>query len=809
MKISEHIYIPILIFVSVLVAGSLGIVYVTGQDSEKLGIKTQVTAEQVGIRLHDFLTTRITRLDIFRERMEQKPALTEAEFRTTALRIQHEYPGFQAVNWIDENGIIQWVTPLSNNLPAVGIDLVKKADKGAAKVFSRALLYQIDTASPLIKLVQGGNGFATYLPIVVDDKISGFVNGVFQIEELVSQCFHSSIRDFNYEVILSGQRVYLRGEPENFENPTAVGRHNFTVLGQSWELQIVPGSSEDATALLMHVLTLVVTFLIASLLAGFTLYRMRSNAELKKIHKKIEHSEAKFRTIFDKSPAGLIRYSPKAEMTDWNLEAASLFGLEFPPQKRRSLYNMEEMKPILSAVKETLLGNHAAYQGSLELQGKTIEVDANFETLIEGEDQIQGGIILLRDVTEQNKTLRGKEVMYEIGELVNKIKDLPLLFEAIQHSLSTILDTRNIYVALYNADADEFSYSFYKDEFDLPPPKPVKGEKGISAYVIRSGQPILLTKENFYTMNKEGKIDLLGTPSEQWLGCPLIVEDKPIGIIAVQSYSKDVVYDESDLEMLTFVSDQIALTIKINIEDEKLRESEVKHRELSNQLSDSNNIKALLLDILSHDLKNPAGVISGVAHLLTLDDDVSNEVQLIKDSSDVLLKVLDNTTSLARLTLGENISMYDLDISQVAQEVADEFKPSFEAHGKPLTINIEPGIKCEANLIISEVFRNYLSNALKYAPEEKPVEVSMQTYSDHIVFNVIDIGNTIIGSNQDSIFERSVQLENGKKRGSGLGLAIVRRIAEAHGSKVGVRPNEPTGNIFYLKIPLILGHKEH
>ncbi|MBT4360788.1 MAG: hypothetical protein HOD11_07445, partial [Candidatus Marinimicrobia bacterium] len=383
MKLSEHIYIPILIFVSVLVAGSLGIVYVTGQDSEKLGIKTQVTAEQVGIRLHDFLTTRITRLDIFRERMEQKPALTETEFRTTALRIQHEYPGFQAVNWIDENGIIQWVTPLSNNLPAVGIDLVKKADKGAAKVFSRALLYQIDTASPLIKLVQGGNGFATYLPIVVDDKISGFVNGVFQIEELVSQCFHSSIRDFNYEVILSGQRVYLRGEPENFENPTAVGRHNFTMLGQSWELQLVPGSSEDATALMMHVLTLVVTFLIASLLAGFTLYRMRSNAELAKILKRVEHSEAKFRTIFDKSPACLIRYSPKAEMTDWNLEAASLFGLEFPPQKRRSLYNMGEMKPIISAVKETLLGNHAAYQGSLELQGKTIEVDANFETLIE------------------------------------------------------------------------------------------------------------------------------------------------------------------------------------------------------------------------------------------------------------------------------------------------------------------------------------------------------------------------------------------------------------------------------------------
>ena len=807
MKLAQHIYIPILIFVTVLVGGRLGISYVSDQESEKLEIKTQVTAEQVGIRLHDFLNTRITRLDIFRKRLEQKPFLSEAEFRTTALRIQHELPGFQAVNWIDKNGIIQWVTPLAPNIPVVGVDLVQKAAKDAAEVFTRSLQYQIDTASPLIMLVQGGMGFATYLPIVVDDQISGFVNGVFRIEELISQCFNNSIKDFNYEVILSGERVYLRGESKNFENPRTIGRHNFTMLGQSWELQIVPGSSIDDTTGFMWVLSMVIAFFLATLLAGLALIRIKSNAELAKAHKEIENSEAKFRTIFDKSPACLLRYSPSAVITDWNLEAASLFGLEFPPSNHRSIYDIEEMKPMIHAIEETFAGEHSSYLGSLEIRGKKIEVDANFETLVSGDDQIQGGIVLLKDVTEQNKTMRAKGVMYEIGELANKLKDLPLLFQAIQNTLSRILDTRNFYVALYNEESDEFSYPYYNDEFDSPPPEPVKAERGISAFVIKSGRPILLTKEELYTMNKEGKIDLLGTPSEQWLGCPLIVEDRPIGIMAVQSYTKDVVYDNSDMEMLNFVSDQVALTIKINIEDEKLRESEAMHRELSKQLSDSNNIKALLLDVISHDLKNPAGVISGIADILTMGEEVSDELQLIKDSSDVLLKVLDNTTALARISLGESINMTDVNLSQLLNEVIDEYKPSFKGEGSQLQISVESNIVQTANPIIAEVFRNYLSNVLKYAPAGEPVEVSLKKDSERIEFCVSDVGITIADKDQDSIFKRSIQLANGKMKGSGLGLAIVKRIAEVHGAEVGVRPNQPTGNIFYLEMPLQLTEK--
>ncbi len=801
MKLNKQILIPLSMFFTVLALGWIVQNYISDQDAQVLDIKTQITAEQVGIRLHEYLNTRLTRLDFFRERMENIPALTESEFRSKALLIQHELPGFQAINWIDAQGVIQWVTPQSANLPVVGVDLRKIGAKEAAEAFSRALLYRIDTATEPIELIQGGNGLAIYLPINIGNDVLGFINGVFRLEELISQCFGNTVRDFNYEVILSGQHVFLRGEAKNFEQPTVVGRHNFNFLGQPWELQVVPGSKDGQTSELMRKLSFVVILLIALLMAIITRSKSLSNAKLAKAYRTVEESEIKFRTIFDNSPACLLRFNQQGVFTDWNREAASIFGFEFPPEKEHNVFDLEGMEPLVPAIRKALNGKVSGYTGFIEIHEKKLEVDAVIEALVSSEDTIQGGIILLKDVTQENETARAKEVMYEIGDMSNRINDLPELFKAIQEGLSSVLDTRNFYVALFDQESGEFSYPYYVDEFDTPPPEPSKNERGLSAYVLKNGVPIILNKEEILALNNDGKIDLLGTPSEQWLGSPLVVEGNSIGVIAVQSYSKDVVFDGNDMGMMNFVSDQIAVTIKIKIEDKKLRQSEIMHRELSTKLSDSNNIKALLLDIITHDLKNPAGVISSVAEMLVMEDDVSEEILLIKDSSDALLKVIDNTTSLARITLGEKIAMKQMDLSQMARSISEEFNSTFQGQNKPLEINIEPDLICEANPVIAEVFRNYLSNALKYAPDNKKVIFSLEDDGDKIGFFVADLGHTIEGEDQTAIFGRSVQLANGKSRGSGLGLAIVKRIAEVHDASVGVYANEPSGNIFYMKLP--------
>jgi len=106
----------------------------------------------------------------------------------------------------------------------------------------------------------------------------------------------------------------------------------------------------------------------------------------------------------------------------------------------------------------------------------------------------------------------------------------------------------------------------------------------------------------------------------------------------------------------------------------------------------------------------------------------------------------------------------------------------------------------KANPIIGEVFRNYISNAIKYAKNGKKILLEAIIEDGYVVANVKDFGKTIEKKNRENIFIRNVQL--GKTQGRGLGLAIVKRIAEAHNAEIGVKPNKPKGNNFYIKIPI-------
>lgn len=799
MKFLKRYSLPITVFVLISAVGCVGIQYIIQLQAENLTTKTNVMSEQSGIRLQEFLETRVARLDIFRKGMENK-MLSEAEFRTKALLIQHEISGFQAINWVDPEGVIQWVTPLSKNLPVLGASILERGDQRAISAFERARLYRIDMSTVSINLIQGGLGFATYLPVIEDDNIIGFVNGVFRIEQMIDQCFGNTIHDFNYEVLLGGERVYLRGEERNFDNPKALARYNFILLRQSWEVQFVPGSSGGTTSRFMDILALTVTILIAALVALATFFRKKSRDDLAEAYKTVEDSELKFRTIFDNSPACLLRFDQAGVVTDWNRDAASLFGFEFPPKTRKNTFEVEAMVDLIPSIDKALNGQNDEFYGFVWISGKKIAIDARIETLLSGSDQVQGGIILLNDVTDQNKILHAKEVMYEIANLTNSVKELPELFASIHQTLDRVLDTRNFYVALYNEKTNEFTYSYYQDEFDSVLPTPIKDEKGLSAHTLNHRETVLYTKEEVYELNRKGEIDLIGTPSEQWLGSALVVEDKPIGIMAVQSYSTDTVFTETDIDMMRFVSDQIAVAIKINLEATKLRESESMHRELSEKLSDSNNMKALLLDVISHDLKNPASVIAGMSDLLVSEGADNEEMKLIKDSSESLLQIIENTSSLARISLGEEIKMEPLNLSKLLLSVISEFNLRFEEKGIELIQEVDKKIRVKANPIIAEIIRNYLSNALRYGPADKPVTCGLKMEMETVRFYVSDQGKELSPADQRAMFDRRVQLSNRDKHGSGLGLAIVKRIAEAHQAHVGVESKRGQGNTFYLEL---------
>jgi len=219
------------------------------------------------------------------------------------------------------------------------------------------------------------------------------------------------------------------------------------------------------------------------------------------------------------------------------------------------------------------------------------------------------------------------------------------------------------------------------------------------------------------------------------------------------------------------------------------------------KIEESDSLRELLLDVVTHDLKTPAGVIYGLADMAKEylpDDEIIESIFL---SSQRLLGVLENTSVLSRAVFGEQIPKTVLALEKLVLEIGTEFISQLESTGMSLEIQISPEIKVIANPLIGEALKNYISNAIKYARDGKKIIVEAIEGKDSVLIGVKDFGKTIPAEKRSLIFERGSQLSDVNKKGRGLGLAIVKRIATAHNGDVGVEPNQPSGNIFYLNLP--------
>jgi diguanylate cyclase (GGDEF)-like protein/PAS domain S-box-containing protein len=174
-------------------------------------------------------------------------------------------------------------------------------------------------------------------------------------------------------------------------------------------------------------------------------------------------------------------------------------------------------------------------------------------------DQLR--IAVARDVTELKRAESMQAALHNISEAAHSAEDLLALFRRIHQIIGNLLPATNFFVALYDETKDELSFPYYVDEHD-DAPAPRKLDSGtLSAEVIRTGQPLLLTPDSKPSLH-ERVGPVVGKESLDWLGVPLTSQKGVIGALVVQSYSGDVRYTEQDEVLLQFVSTQIAAAIE-------------------------------------------------------------------------------------------------------------------------------------------------------------------------------------------------------------------------------------------------------
>jgi GAF domain-containing protein len=187
---------------------------------------------------------------------------------------------------------------------------------------------------------------------------------------------------------------------------------------------------------------------------------------------------------------------------------------------------------------------------------------------------------------ERRRAEHVQGALYRIAELASAAQDMQEFYRAVHHVVGELMNANNLYIALYDDERKLINYPYWADERDDDWPDASewiefgsRHARGATSYVLRTAEPQLLTYDRLRELIEQGEIELEGSASEEstWLGVPLASEGRTVGVLVVQSYTKDVQYREQDKELLAFVGQHVgaALSRARAIEETRQRNAEL------------------------------------------------------------------------------------------------------------------------------------------------------------------------------------------------------------------------------------------
>ena len=302
----------------------------------------------------------------------------------------------------------------------------------------------------------------------------------------------------------------------------------------------------------------------------------------KKVEEKIRQSEKKYHNLFENMPGAYYRTDKDGNLIMINPEGAKLFGYNSPKDiigkniAQHFYFSPEKRKKYLKELEKNK-GNLKDFELTLKKKdGTPLIISDTSHYYYDKEGNIAGVEGIFVDISERKENEKLQQVLYNISKAANSPISLDELYKSIHQELSTIIDTTNFNIALLSKDKKRIRYDYFIDEKDDVSITLEYDNIGtLSAYIIKTGQPLLVNRQQIDRMIKKGELILshLGTLTEEtvWLGVPLKIEDKVIGTMAVLSYTNPYLYSEKDIKLMEFVSSQVAMAIERKRVEERIR----------------------------------------------------------------------------------------------------------------------------------------------------------------------------------------------------------------------------------------------
>jgi len=162
---------------------------------------------------------------------------------------------------------------------------------------------------------------------------------------------------------------------------------------------------------------------------------------------------------------------------------------------------------------------------------------------------------------ETQRRAEEMSLLKEMGRELAARLDLEGILQVVERYIQRLFSVSSFYLAIYDAATQMVSFPMAAEDHERRSWQSRKAGNGLTEYVIRTRLPLLLKKDMIPQIRQMG-VDVIGTPVASWLGVPLLLGDRVLGVIALQDALRPNAFDEDDQRLLEAVAGDVAIALQ-------------------------------------------------------------------------------------------------------------------------------------------------------------------------------------------------------------------------------------------------------